>query len=72
MVNVTIRTPDIALDAFLKWCGAVSTGGQAKVLIASKIVKVNGEEESRRGRRLVPGDLVEIRDQDSWRVSACE
>ena len=71
-VIVRIRTSQIALDAFLKWAGVLSTGGQAKLLIASGAVSVNGQPESRRGRRLVPGDLVQISDQGSWRVSGCE
>lgn len=48
----------IKLDQFLKWVGAVSTGGEAKMLIQSGEVKVNGETETRRGRQLVSGDFV--------------
>jgi len=38
--------------------GVVGTGGQAKLLILSGEVTVNGEPETRRGRKLVPGDQV--------------
>jgi ribosome-associated protein len=48
----------IRLDQFLKWVGVVGTGGQAKFLILSGEVAVNGEPETRRGRKLVPGDEV--------------
>lgn len=46
------------LDQFLKWHGLVSTGGQAKILILSGGVKVNGFVETRRGRKLIDGDKV--------------
>jgi ribosome-associated protein len=50
----------IQLDQFLKFQGIVSTGGEAKHLIKSGEVKVNGELETRRGRKLVNGDEVSI------------
>ena len=48
----------IKLDQFLKFMGEVSTGGQAKILIKYGDVEVNGEVETRRGRKLVTGDQV--------------
>ncbi len=48
----------IRLDQFLKLCGAAATGGQAKVLIQSGFVQVNGAAETRRRRQLRPGDRV--------------
>jgi ribosome-associated protein len=48
----------IRLDQFLKLAGAVGTGGQAKVLIQAGEVTVNGEVETRRRRKLRPGDRV--------------
>tara|TARA_B100000614_G_C14238703_1_gene365688 strand:+ start:64 stop:252 length:189 start_codon:yes stop_codon:yes gene_type:complete len=46
------------LDQFLKWNNLVSSGGEAKVYIRSGKVRVNGEVELRRGRKLDPGDKV--------------
>ena len=46
------------LDQFLKWKNLVSSGGEAKVYIKSGKVKVNGEIELRRGRKLISGDKV--------------
>ena len=46
------------LDQFLKWHKIVSSGGEAKILINSGHVKVNGEIEKRRGRKLIKGDKV--------------
>ncbi|MGB8702730.1 MAG: RNA-binding S4 domain-containing protein [Thermosynechococcaceae cyanobacterium] len=46
------------LDQFLKFQGVVTTGGQAKLLIQDGFVLVNGQPETRRGRKLVAGDRV--------------
>ena len=46
------------LDQFLKWKNLVSSGGEAKILIQSGSVKVNGIVETRRGRKLNKGDKV--------------
>lgn len=53
----------IKLGQFLKFMNLAETGGQAKRLIQAGLVKVNGEVEIRRGRKLQPGDLVTIDDQ---------
>ncbi len=50
----------IKLDSFLKAVNAVSSGGEAKVLIQEGEVRVNGEPELRRGRKLRSGDRVEL------------
>lgn len=55
-----IDTEFIKLDSFLKAEAAVSSGGEAKVVIAEGMVRVNGERELRRGRKLYPGDRVEV------------
>ncbi len=46
------------LDQFLKWNNIVSSGGEAKTLINNGCVKVNGEIERRRGKKLIKGDKV--------------
>ena len=48
------------LDQFLKWNNIVSTGGEAKILIISGQVSVNGEIEKRRGKKLNKGDVVKF------------
>ena len=48
---------EIRLDQFLQLCG-VPTGGQAKILIQSGEVTVNGEVETRRRKKLHVGDEV--------------
>ncbi len=46
------------LDQFLKWHNLVSSGGEAKIIIKAGRVKVNGQIETKRGRKLVRGDKV--------------
>lgn len=48
--TVPIDTPFIRLDAFLKLCGAVESGGHAKTAIQRGEVKVNGEICLQRGK----------------------
>ena len=48
------------LDQALKWQGLVATGGEAKLRIQGGEVQVNGSVESRRGRQLQTGDVVEL------------
>jgi ribosome-associated protein len=57
----------IKLDQFLKHHHIVDTGGQAKLVIQEGAVKVNGQVETRRGRKLVTGDRVEIAGE-TWPV----
>ena len=50
----------ITLQALLQITDIISTGGMAKVYLAENDVLVNGELEDRRGRKLYPGDKVEV------------
>ena len=54
----------IRLDQFLKLAECVSTGGEAKLLIQGGDVLVNGAVETRRRRKLVPGDKVVCRGEE--------
>ncbi|MEZ4682161.1 MAG: RNA-binding S4 domain-containing protein [Caldilineaceae bacterium] len=57
-------TETIKLDQFLKLAQIAETGGQAKQLIQGGFVTVNGEVELRRGRKLVPGDIIRVDDEE--------
>ena len=48
------------LGQALKVASLVGSGGEAKVLIQAGEVFVNGEVETRRGRKLEAGDMVEV------------
>lgn len=55
-----ITTEFIKLDSLLKYEGLVETGGEAKVRIQEGQVKVNGEVCTMRGKKIRPGDRVEL------------
>ncbi len=58
--TVSITTPFIKLEALLKYAGLVGTGGESKIRIMEGEVLVNGEVCTQRGRKLHPGDRVEL------------
>ncbi|MCP8971208.1 S4 domain-containing protein YaaA [Ectobacillus ponti] len=60
MKKVFISTEYITLGQFLKAADIIPTGGAAKWFLQENEVFVNGEAENRRGKKLVPGDQVEI------------
>lgn len=55
---VEVTTEYIKLESFLKLCNAVSSGGEAKMLIQDGYVFVNGEKCTMRGKKLRDGDRV--------------
>ena len=59
-----ITTDYIKLDSFLKGVNVVGSGGEAKIIISEGEVCVNGEIETRRGRKLYPGDRVSLGDHE--------
>jgi ribosome-associated protein len=60
---VAIRDASIRLGQLLKLADLVDDGGEAKDVLARGLVLVNGDVETRRGRQLVPGDLVTVGDR---------
>ena len=58
-----LRGDHITLDALLKASGLAGSGGAAKQLIVGGGVRVNGQPETRRGRKLRAGDEVALADQ---------
>ncbi len=71
VIPVEITTEFIKLQDFLKLCDAAPSGGMAKNFVQNGEVKVNGETETRRGRKLYPGDEVGFL-HDRWQVTAHE
>ena len=58
MKIVTITTEYIKLQDLLKLADAVSTGGEAKIVVQEGDVLVNGEVCTQRGKKIRPGDTV--------------
>lgn len=62
--KVVIQPPFIKLEQFLKFAGMTSTGGEAKIRIQNGEVLVNHEICTMRGKKLVFGDIVQIKDEN--------
>jgi len=60
METIKIRDEFIKLGQALKLAGLVESGVDAKIVIQNGLVKVNGEIDTRRGKKLVDGDIVEF------------
>ncbi|MDY0236031.1 MAG: S4 domain-containing protein YaaA [Gudongella sp.] len=63
MEEIKLETEYIKLDQFLKLCGIAQTGGQAKMMIADGIVKVNDEVSTQRGKKIRINDKIEVDDE---------
>lgn len=61
MDQIEIKDEFIKLGQALKLAGIAESGVDAKIMIEEETVKVNGETETRRGRKLYGGDAVEAR-----------
>lgn len=59
-INVKIKSEFIKLDSLLKYAGIVETGGIGKEIILEERIKVNGEICTMRGKKIRPGDRVQI------------
>jgi ribosome-associated protein len=68
VTDVEIGPEGIRLGQFLKYAGAVESGGEAKTVLEAGEVEVNGRVETRRGARLSPGDVVALAGR-SWRLT---
>ena len=70
MDKVAINTEFIKLGQLLKFASIVGNGSDAKMLIADGIVKVNGAVVTERGKKIHPGDVVEVEGMGSVEVEA--
>ena len=57
---VTIYREPVELYKILKFESLVSTGGEAKQVIADGLVQVNGEVETRKSKKILSGDMIEF------------
>lgn len=59
-MEIKIHTEFITLGQLLKMTDFIQSGGEAKFAVKTLDIKVNGEQENRRGRKLYAGDQIEI------------
>ena len=60
MESVKIKDEFIKLGQVLKLAGFVESGVDAKFVIQDGLVKVNGNMETQRGKKIYPGDVIEF------------
>lgn len=63
-MKIEIVTEFIKLDSALKYCGVCESGSHAKEIISQGLVSVNGEIETRRGKKLYKGDVFKVFDKE--------
>lgn len=67
--EIAISTEYIQLGQFLKMANFLESGGMVKHFLAENEVFVNGELEGRRGKKLYPGDKVDVEEVGSFTVT---
>lgn len=60
LTEIKVETEFIQLGRFLKLADVIQTGGMAKWFLSENAIFINGEQDQRRGRKLYPGDKVEV------------
>jgi len=63
MREVFITREPVELYKILKFEGLVSSGGEAKSVIGNGQVRVNGEVETRKRKKIVSGDIIDFLDE---------
>lgn len=63
MEIIKINTEYIKLDNLVKFSGITATGGEAKKLINSGLIKVNNEIITQRGKKIKDKDIIEFKDR---------
>lgn len=71
MKDIKIYTKYITLGQFLKIADIIQTGGEAKMYLSDATVLVNGINDTRRGRKLREGDVIEVENQ-VFVIKKCE
>jgi ribosome-associated protein len=60
---IKLTSPYITLGQLLKLTDWISSGGEAKSAVKTLKIRINGEPDDRRGRKIYPGDTVVIEDK---------
>ena len=71
MKEIEIYTEYITLGQFLKIADTIQTGGEAKMYLSEAVVLINGTNDTRRGRKLREGDVIEVENK-KFVIKKCE
>jgi ribosome-associated protein len=69
MNDFPLRGPFVTLAQAVKIVGLADSGGQAKHLVRSGAVRVNGQVVTQPGKKLVAGDQFTAADGQQWQIS---
>lgn len=70
MKKIEISREPVELYKILKFEGLLSSGGEAKQAVAAGLVEVNGEEEQRKRRKIVSGDVISFQGEQFQIIKA--
>lgn len=59
-MEIKIKTPFIKLGALLKLSGIAMTGGEASIMLEERLVSLEGEILTQRGKKIYPGSRVDV------------
>ena len=68
-MDVKITSEYITLGQFIKFVGIITNGAEAKSFLASNDAYINNELDTRRGRKIYPGDIVKVKNKEYKVVS---
>ncbi|BAM46135.1 S4 domain-containing protein YaaA [Amphibacillus xylanus] len=66
--KIQIKTDYIQLGQFLKLANIVDSGGSVKYFLNDYAVFVNGDQDQRRGKKLYPGDIIEVEEVGQFQI----
>ncbi|NMA89798.1 MAG: S4 domain-containing protein YaaA [Amphibacillus sp.] len=66
--KIQIKTDYIQLGQFLKLANIVDSGGSVKYFLNDYAVFVNGDQDQRRGKKLYPGDIIEVEEIGQFQI----
>lgn len=72
MREISVNGEYIQLGQLLKLAGLIGTGGEVKTFLAETSIRVNGEHDNRRGRKLRPSDVIAVEGHEPIRLVASE
>lgn len=68
MEKISIHTETIQLDQLLKWAGIIESGGQIKYFLDNESISVNGKIVTEKRKKIIAGDVVEVKDIGIWQI----
>lgn len=72
MKNIKIKTEYIKLNQLLKLVGYIGMGSDTKILVSNGAVSLNGKQVTEVRKKIYPGDIVSVYDQEDIKIEGQE